>query len=96
MIARMEYPISTSELIAVLRKLAARRPSNNEQLSELEGECAALMNRISENASLSNSVPGPVWHFLSDADIRLKDCKYADAQLAVLAEALSRWEASTS
>ena len=41
---------------------------------------------------LANVVPETVWHFLSDADIRFKDSRYAIAQLSALASTLARWE----
>lgn len=36
-------------------------------------------------------VPHVLWHYLADADIRLKDQRYAEAQLAEVKEQLRAW-----
>ena len=88
----MHTPASPRELIAILRRIAERSPSSADELRTLQDECGALMAHISTLPALSDSTPHIVWHFLSDADIRFKDPRYAKAQLEGLAVALSQWE----
>jgi hypothetical protein len=61
-------------------------------VSSLARESAALALHI-QKATALHDVPEAVWHFLSDADIRFKDPKYADMQLAAIASVLEKWGA---
>jgi len=88
----MVHPTSPQELIEALRRLAAHEPADLEELRALVDECTALKLYISASSSLANSTPESVWHFLSDADIRFKDPRYARAQLTGLASTLAQWE----
>lgn len=36
-------------------------------------------------------VPHALWHYLDDADIRMKDQRYAEAQISQIKEALRNW-----
>jgi hypothetical protein len=62
--------------------------------AELSGELAgvALIKRCTEVARLlqSNDVPHEVWHYLSDADIRVRDREYANVQLERIKALLSK------
>lgn len=61
--------------------------------AELSGELAgpALIKRCTQVARLLHSmdVPHEVWHYLSDADIRVRDREYAKIQLEVIKGLLS-------
>ena len=88
----MDSPTSSQELITLLRRLADRAPVNHTELHALQEESEALAAQISATPSLATSTPEAVWHFLSDADIRFKDPRYAKAQLAGYLLALAQWE----
>ena len=61
--------------------------------AELSGELTgtALVKRCTEVVRLLRSidVPHEVWHYLSDADIRVRDREYAKVQLEVIKGLLS-------
>jgi hypothetical protein len=88
----MDRPTSPKELISALRDLATREPADLEQLHALVAESTELKLHISSSPSLSNNTPEIVWHFLSDADIRFKDHRYATVQVADFLSALAQWE----
>jgi hypothetical protein len=85
-------PTSRDEVIAAIRRLADRAPQTREELSALEMESVELALHIQKRTSL-HDVPEHVWHFLSDADIRFKEPKYAQVQLVLLHEVLKDWAA---
>jgi len=85
-------PSSRSQLISTLRVLAMRDPASQEELDELVNDCASLSQHIQISPALASSVPKVVWHFLSDADIRFKDPRYAAMQLEGFRSALAKWE----
>jgi len=84
-------PILKAELINYLRALAHRRPSNKEELVQLEAEAFVLAERI-EKSPVSNETPHNVWHFLSDSDIRFKDARDSERQIGELLGLLQSWE----
>jgi hypothetical protein len=88
----MDHPTSPHELVAVLRRLAAREPSDAQELNTLADECTSLMRHISAMPSLANRIPESVWHFLSDADILFKDSRYAKTQLSGLMSSLAQYD----
>jgi hypothetical protein len=64
--------------------------------SELSGQlagdalietCTALARRLQGSSEVS-TIPHEVWHYLSDADIRSKDKRYAEAQLQRIIEVM--------
>ena len=85
-------PTSRDDVVAAVRDLAARKPASREDASSLAHESAALALHIQKRTSL-HDVPEAVWHFLSDADVRFKDPKYAEVQLAEIASVLEKWSA---
>lgn len=50
------------------------------ELEEWYSQAQELWEKIKSNSDISNVMPHVVWHYLSDADIRLKDKRYADLQ----------------
>jgi len=82
MIAVPDLPTLADELEA----LAESEPGDRVQLSLWYERAQALCNEIRANADLCNKTPEIVWHYLSDADIRLKEALYAQAQRESLAD----------
>jgi hypothetical protein len=85
-------PRNQSELACALRKLAAAKPADRQALAELEQRCISLTRYLGGSAPVQLSVPELVWHFLADPDIRFKDSRYAEAQLAELDALLEGWD----
>ena len=83
-------PTSKEGVVAAISALAARKPQSREEMKAIEADSVRLALHIQKHTSLSD-VPEQVWHFLADAAVRFKDSGYAEAQLAVLDEALSQW-----
>jgi hypothetical protein len=86
----MSLPSSKEDVIAAVRALTSRLPKTGDELAILQGECLDLALHIQKRLVLE--VPEPVWHFLSDADIRFKSSEYARVQLAEVSAALAAWE----
>ena len=89
-------PKNQSELALALRELAAERPADRHALTELEQRCVALARYLGGSVQSDLDVPEFVWHFLADPDIRFKDPRYAEAQLAGLEAVLSGWDRSSA
>ena len=87
-----ENPTTREQLISLLRILAMREPTSREELSTLQNDCALLVQHIQSTPSLGHEIPESVWHFLSDPDVRFKDPRYAEMQLAGFRLALAKWE----
>jgi hypothetical protein len=83
-------PTSKDAVVGAIRALAARVPRSRDEMKALEAESVALALHIQKHTSLFD-VPEAVWHFLSDADIRFKDSRYAEAQLAGFDDVLTAW-----
>ena len=79
-------------MIAAVHDLAARRPQSRDEMSTLERESVALALHIQRRTTL-HDVPEAVWHFLSDVDVRFKDSKYAEMQVAQITKVLDQWAA---
>ena len=75
-------PTNIGELVAVLKEIAQTNPTDKVELRQLENRCVALSRYLSKNRKLGFEIDEWVWHFLSDADIRFKDPRYAEQQLA--------------
>ncbi len=65
-------------------------PTERAQLHSWYERAHLVSEHIQTNPELCSVVPELVWHYLSDADIRLKDKRYAKVQR----EALAEWIAS--
>ena len=77
--------ISQSVLVDLgraLRSLAEKPLTTKEQLAAWDQEAWALWERIKANPDLADVVPHHLWHYLSDAHIRLKDPRYHEMQQA--------------
>lgn len=53
---------------------------NKRDLDLWYGEANEVRRKIISNPELSDAIPHIVWHYLSDADTRLKDAEYAKVQ----------------
>lgn len=61
-------------LIGALEKLAAKKVTNRKELDAWRSAAEKLERRISAEGEAS--VPPFVWHYLGDADIRMRNAKY--------------------
>ncbi|WP_426735864.1 hypothetical protein [Myxococcus faecalis] len=65
--------------LRTMRDLLARDPTDKESLKEWQKEAMALLLRL-DTIPESNDMEEIAWHFLDDADIRVKDEGYARVQ----------------
>lgn len=75
--------VKQSDLVQLgfaLRVLAMRKIENKQQLADWENEAWQLRSEIKRNIFLANVLPHQIWHYLDDADIRLKDPRYYKIQ----------------
>jgi len=63
-----------ASVIAALEKLAAKKVTNRKELEAWRAAAEKLERRIT--AEGEESVPQFVWHYLGDADIRMRNPKY--------------------
>ena len=91
----IEQPTNQRELAAILRVLASAKLVTKSDLAEVEDRSVALARYLGSAAVPAFDVPEFVWHFLSDPDIRYKDSRYAEAQLAELESLLEQWEGTS-
>jgi hypothetical protein len=82
----MTEPLTREQLASELSRLSSEQPQTLEDLGQLERESTALLLRLRDSSGFD--VPELVWHFLSDADVRFKDSRYASAQMEGLSDAL--------
>jgi hypothetical protein len=70
----MADPTFNELLISALRALAARPLTNRKELAAWRLEADRL--EVSFTPEQSDAVPDFVWHYLADADIRLRNAGY--------------------
>lgn len=68
------------ELAKDLRDLLARPVRNEQDLKAWYAAARLVQERIRSVPKLANEIPESVWHFLIDADTRLKDSRYKELQ----------------
>lgn len=83
---------SHKELANDLRRLAVRVVRNPDDLKDWYAEAQVVQGKLMGDASVTMGMSDFVWHYLSDADIRLKDSRYAQDQNARLAEVIAELE----
>ena len=66
-----------STLAAALSRLLAWKPTDRGELELWSRAAADVFSALKESGSTLPDVPHVIWHFLSDADIRMKDPAYA-------------------
>lgn len=75
--------VKQAELVKLAKELCqlVERPVTNKvELAAWEDDSWNLQDRIRKDAELADVVPHAVWHYLADADIRLKDPRYREMQ----------------
>ncbi len=79
--------------VDIVRALSALMASEPRHRSELDAwiRNASQARALMEQDDGTLMVPHVVWHYIDDADIRLKDRHYAEAQLQGLVDALEAW-----
>ena len=66
-------------VLVTMRGLLARDPTDKKSLKVWQKEACALIQRL-DDVPESNDMEEFVWHYLSDADIRVADEGYAQIQ----------------
>jgi hypothetical protein len=82
----MTDPSLNERLIAALQALAARPVTNRKQLAAWKLEADQFEQSLTEEEA--DFVPQFVWHYLADADIRLRNPGYRADQERQLEQAL--------
>jgi hypothetical protein len=82
----MTTPTFDETLITALRALAARPLTNRKELAAWRVEADRLEQSLTEEQA--DTVPQFVWHYLADADIRLRNPGYRADQERKLEQAL--------
>ncbi|HEY8122617.1 MAG TPA: hypothetical protein VII78_14940 [Myxococcota bacterium] len=74
----MEEITFNATLISALEKLAAKKVTNRKELDAWRAAAEKLERGLSPEQA--DSVPHFVWHYLGDADIRLRNATYRKDQ----------------
>jgi len=82
----MDDPSFDDTLITALRALAARPVTNRKELAAWRAEADRLEQSLTPEQA--DSVPQFVWHYLADADIRLRNPGYRADQERQLEQAI--------
>ena len=77
-------------VLACLRRLLEFEPASVERVS---GWCqrAELIKNVLRSSSYEIGVPRVIWHYLDDADIRIRDPRYAEAQVLAVRRCADDW-----
>lgn len=86
----MEY--SLSALAYDFRQLAEKRVTDRRELEAWYEEAKRVPDRIRADSAVANELPHFLWHYLADADIRLKDADFAREQNTELLRLLALME----
>jgi hypothetical protein len=78
------------EILSQLIELPNQKPKNKDEMLILNRNNLDLILRI--NALGFDDCPSEIRHYLSDADIRFKDEKYAEYQTKKLLDAIDSWK----
>jgi hypothetical protein len=74
----MEQTTFTASLVSSLEKLAAKKVTNRKELDAWKAAAEKIERGITEEHEAG--VPQFVWHYLGDADIRLRNARYREDQ----------------
>jgi hypothetical protein len=83
----MSVPTFDEFLIAALESLAARRVTNRKELAAWRIQAGRLEQSLTPEQA--DALPSFVWHYLADADIRLRNAGYRAEQERQLKQVLS-------
>jgi hypothetical protein len=75
---------AVSDLLDAVRGVLAAELSGELSGKTLVDRCTEVAEDLRREYAGEASVPHDVWHYLHDADIRIRDPNYAEAQLALL------------
>ncbi len=71
-----------NNVLRALRELLTNDPTTRQHLGSWTADANSLIRQIRSSPEISNALDEVVWHFLSDADIRVKDPVYGETQRA--------------
>ena len=71
-----------------LRELSDSQPLNRTALQAWQGQAQEFRRFLEGQPDLIDSIPHFLWHYLADADIRLKDPEYRESQQSIVEEIL--------
>jgi len=74
----MEEASFNASLASALEKLASKKVTNRKELEAWKAAAEKLEKGIAEENE--GAVPQFVWHYLGDADIRLRNARYREDQ----------------
>jgi hypothetical protein len=86
------------DLAESLERLHEMKPTNKHDLQSWYATARGIEKQLVSANGLSPEVPEFLWHYLADADIRLKDPSYGELQvrkLILLIQYLKRGEVPT-
>ena len=91
---QLEWKVNIADIQEAIRSeihnLIEMEPSSGSQLADWYKSTTAARSLMElDNGELQ--VPHALWHYLADADIRLKDREYSEAQLAEVQAQLRAW-----
>lgn len=85
-------------LVRALERLRSTPPRSRDDLQSWYAAARDLEANLVSTSGLGAEVPEFLWHYLADADIRLKDASYGESQdqkLELLIQYLKRSEMPT-
>ncbi|QSQ16653.1 hypothetical protein [Myxococcus landrumensis] len=82
MTTRNEVMAQWAAVLSELRALFTRDPRTKPELRAWVEDSISLSRRISSSGEVCNKVEEVAWHYLADADIRVKCPEYAEVQRA--------------
>lgn len=82
----MDAPLE--EALRELRRLAEREPSSPEALAHWYEDVKALTLGVLAERDVADRLPHVVWHYLQDADVRLRDPRDGEQQRRAFVAAL--------
>jgi len=77
-------------VLACLRRLLESEPASVEQVSSWY-QRAEFIKNVLRSSSYEIGVPHVIWHYLDDADIRIRDPRYAEAQVLAVRRSIDEW-----
>ena len=89
----MSVPTLEEFLITALESLAGRRVTNRKELADWKIHAGRLERSFTPEQA--DALPSFVWHYLADADIRLRNAGYRAEQQRRLKQLLSELGSST-
>jgi hypothetical protein len=77
-----------SDVLDPVRALLAAELAGALSGAALVAECTRVALELGRASASAAAVPHGVWHYLSDADVRIRDPGYAKVQLETVRRAL--------